>query len=153
MPNGDQLLAAYDAAIARFVAGEPVAPDPSLPEGVRTLLPGLSARVNLPFARELWRADAADLLGQVDVPVLVVIGKRDIQVDWQADVGPLQRAAAGRPDARFLFPENANHVLKHEPRPRSALVPAEVASGYNGPDTRLDPEAEAGILEWLSAHA
>ena len=151
--NGDALLALYDAAIARFLAGEPIASDPSLPEGVQMLLQSLEAPANLPFARELWMADAASLLRQVDVPVLVVIGKKDLQVDWQADGEPLQRAAAGRANVTFLFPENANHVLKQELRPRTELVPVEIAQSYNGPDTRLDPEALASILEWLTAHA
>ncbi|MDQ2743141.1 MAG: alpha/beta hydrolase, partial [Chloroflexota bacterium] len=125
VPNGEALLALYDAAIARFLAGEPVAPDPSLPRGVQTLLQNLASPANLPFARELWTADAATLLRQVDVPVLVIIGKKDIQVDWQADGEPLQRAAAGHEEVTFLFPEDANHVLKHEPRPRSELRTAE----------------------------
>jgi len=153
IPNGDALLALYDVAITRFLAGEPIAPDPSLPEGVQLLLQSLETPANLPFARELWTADAATLLRQVDVPVLVIIGKRDIQVDWQADGEPLQRAAAGHKEVTFLFPENANHVLKQELRPRSALVPAEMAESYNGPDTRLDPQALASILERLAAHA
>jgi pimeloyl-ACP methyl ester carboxylesterase len=153
VPNGEALLALYDAAIARFLAGEPIAPDPALPEGVRLLLQGLETPANLPFARELWTADAASLLQRVDVPVLVIIGKKDLQVDWQADGEPLQRAAAGHKDVTFLFPENANHVLKEELRPRSALVPTEIAESYNGPDTRLDPEVQAGLLEWLAAHA
>jgi len=153
LPNRAALMNLYDAAIARFLAGEPIAPDLSLPQGVRLLLQSLETPANLPFARELWRADAATLLRQVDVPVLVIIGKKDIQVDWQADGAPLQRAAAGRADVTFLYPENANHVLKQEPRPRSALAPAEIAGSYNGPDTRLDPEIRAGILTWLAAHA
>jgi hypothetical protein len=56
---------------------------------------------------------------------------RRIQVDWQADAEPLQRAAAGRTDGSFLFPENANDVLKHEPRPREELVQGEVMQRYN----------------------
>ncbi|MGH2480812.1 MAG: alpha/beta hydrolase, partial [Ktedonobacteraceae bacterium] len=73
--------------------------------------------------------------------------------DWQADGEPLQRAAAGHKEVTFLFPENANHVLKQELRPRSELVPAEITESYNGPDTRLDPQTLASILEWLAAHA
>ena len=122
LPNGEQLLAFYDAAVARFRAGEPAAPDPALPEGARTLIAALESPVNLPFARELWTADAAAPLTEVRVPVLIIIGKNDLQVDWQADAEPLQHAAAGRADISFLFPENANHVLKHEPRPREELV-------------------------------
>ena len=83
LPNGDALLALYDQAIARFQAGEPVNLDPALPEGVQMLLKSLETPANLPFARELWLADAAPLLSQVDILVLVIIGKKDIQVDWQ----------------------------------------------------------------------
>ncbi|HEX6477564.1 MAG TPA: alpha/beta hydrolase [Ktedonobacteraceae bacterium] len=153
VPNGDALLALYDAAITRFLAGEPIAPDPSLPEGVQMLLESLETPANLPFARELWMADAAPLLRQVNVPALVIIGKKDIQIDWQADGEPLQRAAAGHEKVTFLFPENANHVLKEELRPREDVVPAEMAESYNGPDTHLDPQALASILAWLAAHA
>jgi hypothetical protein len=84
--------------------------------------------------------------------MLVIIGKRDIQVDWQADGELLQRAAEGHKDVTFLFPENVNHVLKHQPKPRSELAAAEVTVGYNAPDAQLDPEAKASILEWLAAH-
>ncbi|HEU4783732.1 MAG TPA: alpha/beta hydrolase [Ktedonobacterales bacterium] len=152
IPNGEALLALYDEAIARFLAGEPMAPDPALPQGVQMLLQSLETPANLPFARELWTADAAPLLAQVDVPVLVIIGKKDIQVDWRDDGDPLQRAAAGRASVTFLFPENANHVLKYEPQPRSELAQPEALPRYNAPDAHLDPEALASILAWLAAH-
>ena len=74
-------------------------------------------------------------------------------MEWQADGAPLQRAAAGHTDTTFIFPDNANHVLKHEVRPRSELAPAEVATGYNAADARLDPETLATMLEWLAAQS
>ncbi len=152
IPNGEALLALYDAAITRFLAGEPMAPDPVLPEGVQMLLKSLESPANLPLARELWMANAAPLLKQVDIPVLVIIGKKDIQVDWQTDGEPLKLAAAGQKEVTFLFPKNANHVLKEELRPRSELALTEM-EGYNAPDARLDQEALTSILEWLAAHA
>jgi hypothetical protein len=80
------------------------------------------------------------------------MGKKDLQVDWQADGEPLKLAAVGHEEVAFLFPENANHVLKQELRLRSELVPTEVTQSYNGPDTRLDPQALSSILEWLAVH-
>jgi pimeloyl-ACP methyl ester carboxylesterase len=153
LPNGDALMALYDEAIARFLAGEPMNPDPALPEGAQTLLQSLESPANLPFARELWTADAASLLRQVDVPTLIIIGKKDLQVDWQADGALLQRATAGRADVTLLFPADANHILKHEAQPRSALTLPETMSRYNAPDARLDTQAMASIIEWLRAHA
>jgi hypothetical protein len=152
-PDGEMLLSLYDEAIVRFLAGAPTEPDPRLPDGAQMLLRSLETPANLPFARELWDADAAPLLAQIDVPTLVVIGKKDIQVDWEADGGPLQRAAAGHADVTFLFPADANHVLKHEPSPRAELSAAKVQTGYNGPDATLDPETVTAVVDWLQAHA
>lgn len=152
VPNGETLLALYDEAIERFVRGEPTAPDPALPEGVQTLLHGLESPLNLPFARELWRADAASLLDRVDVPVLVVIGKKDIQVNWKDDGELLQRAAAGRPDVTFVFPDDGNHILKHEPRPLEALTAEVAMASYNADDGDLDPETTSTVVDWLREH-
>lgn len=152
VPNGETLLALYDEAVARFVRGEPAAPDPALPEGVRMLLHGLESPVNLPFARELWPADAASLLARVDVPVLVVIGKKDIQVDWRDDGEPLRHAAAERPDVTFAFPEDADHILKHESRPRAALTAEAAMASYNADDRDLDAETTSTIVAWLREH-
>ena len=152
VPNGEDLLRRYDAAVADFFPGRPLVTDPVLPKGVQDVLLSLTAPANQPFARELWLADAASLLPRVSAPTLVVIGKKDIQVDWQADGEPLQRAARGHPNVTFAFPEEANHVLKHEPRPRAELRHGDVLANYNGPEAQLDPEAMQLILDWLVAH-
>ncbi|MEC3958367.1 alpha/beta fold hydrolase [Nocardia sp. CDC153] len=151
LPNGDELMGLFDASIARFEAGEPIVPDPALPEGVRNLLLALENPANLPFARELWTADAAQPLSRVRVPVLVVIGKKDVQVDWQADGQALERAAGAHENVSFLFPENANHVLKYEPRPRVELEQAGGVTNYNSADTHLDSETVSALVAWLRA--
>jgi pimeloyl-ACP methyl ester carboxylesterase len=153
LPDGARYIRLYDEAIGRFSAGEPVEPEPELPEMVQMLLRSLATPANLPFARELWSADAATWLAQVSTPALIVIGKKDIQVDWQADGGPLEQAAAGRTNTRFVYPPNANHVLKHEDRPRAELTAAAAMERYNGPDTILDADAEAAVRSWLLAQA
>jgi uncharacterized protein len=151
LPEPELLLSLYDAAVSRFLAAEAAEPDPRLPAAAQMLLRGLETPANLPFARELWFADAAPLLGEIDVPALVVIGKKDIQVDWRADGDPLERAAT-RHDVTFLYPENANHVLKHEPRARAELSAADVQSRYNAPDAGLDRDTVTAIVEWARAH-
>ena len=150
VPNGGDLMARYDEAAARYAAGEPANADPSLPPGMQGLLQALETPANLPFARELWTTDGAALLPNVDVPVLVVIGKKDIQVDWRFDGDPLQQAVVGRDNVDFIFPENANHVLKHEPKARTELDAAAVAA-YNAADAVLDQEATDAIVRWLVA--
>ena len=135
-------------AADRFAAGQPMDPDPDLPDSVRMVLASFEAPANLPFARQLWTESAVDALARVEIPTLVLIGVKDLQVDVHLDGDPLQRAAAGRPNVTFAFPPLANHVLKEDPR-----TPAEAAAapgdGYNTPGTHLDPGALTCILDWL----
>jgi uncharacterized protein len=149
LPDRELLTAHYTAATAAFERGEPVVPDPALPEGVRMLLISLSSPANLPFTRELWSADPTALVAKVSEPILVVIGKKDIQIDWQADGRPLEEATADRGNGTFEYPADADHVLKYEDCPRDELVAAEVAARYNDEGRILDPEAVAAILRWL----
>ena len=153
LPNGTDLVRQYDAAIAEISAGRPVEPDPTLPEGLRTLFAGLTNPANSPFAQQFLAVDPAQLLRDVPEPILIVIGKKDIQANWQADGQALEAALAGRDNVTFVYPENANHILKYEPRAREQLVPAEVAANYNAADRHLDPDALAAIRDWLATQA
>ncbi len=150
VPGGDVLMKHYDDYIAAFVAEKPVVPDAVLPEGVQMLLRSLTIPANLPFARELWLLNPADLIAKVPEPILVVIGKKDIQVDWKADGGALETATAKHGNVIFVYPENADHVLKYEERPREKLMAAEVGARYNAEGRFLDSDALTAILDWLT---
>jgi hypothetical protein len=52
----------------------------------------------------------------------------------------------------FLFPENANHVLKEELGSESEATLPNAMPRYNSPDRRLDPDAMSSIVAWLAAH-
>lgn len=149
LPGGAGQLAAYDRAMANFVAERPLDLDPNLLEGVRNLILGITQPFNLPFARELWTLDPLAQLAAVTVPVLVVIGKKDLQVDWQADGSLFAALAETHSNVEVAFVPDANHVLKHEPRPRAELTAAEVAADYNADGKVLDPEAVGIIVDWL----
>jgi pimeloyl-ACP methyl ester carboxylesterase len=148
VPNGVALMASVRAAVTRYEAGQPMDPDPGLPDGVRAVLSSFEAPANLPLARELWSADAVRDLAGVRIPTLVLIGERDLQIDRHADGDPLQAAAAGLANISFAFPPNANHVLKEETRTPAEVI-ATPGNGYNAEGTRLDPEALDTILCWL----
>ena len=153
VPGGDKLLAAYDAAMADFAAGRPVTVDDDLPEMLRMVIGGVTTPANQPFSRELWTLDPAKLLAQITDPVLVVIGKKDLQVDWQVDGPILEGLAQRRANISIVYPPNANHVLKYEPKSRAELSGAEVGIRYNADDATLDPDVLDAIRSWLADHA
>jgi len=148
LPNGQDIMKQYDEAVAAFVAGKPVVPDASLPEAIRMLLLSLATPANLPFARELWIYDTTEVIAKVDEPILIVIGKKDIQVDWQADGKALENATAKKTNITYIYPENANHVLKHDEVPREQLT-AQATLRYNAADTELDQQTVDSIVKWL----
>lgn len=153
LPNGVDLIRQYDATIADILAGRPVEPDPSLPEGLRNLFASLASPANRLFTQEFLAVDPAQLLRGVTEPLLIVIGKKDIQANWQADGQALEAVLSDRDNVTFAYPENANHVLKYEPQPREQLGPAEVAANYNAPDRQLDFDALEAIQDWLATQA
>jgi alpha-beta hydrolase superfamily lysophospholipase len=147
-PDHDELLAKWDESVSAFIAGESTELDPALPDSIQQIWAGLTAPLNQPFSAELLAAQPAGMLAEIDVPVLVMIGQKDIQVDWQADGGVLQTAAGD--NVTFNFPPNANHVLKYEEKPAAELTAAEAAT-YNAADRVLDPQALQIIRDWLGA--
>jgi uncharacterized protein len=60
--------------------------------------------------------------------------------------------AAQHPNISIVYPEHANHVLKHEPRSRSQLSAGEVLAAYNAGSAVLDAETVGAITDWLQRH-
>jgi uncharacterized protein len=149
IPDGTALMASVRAAAERYEAGRPMDLDVNLPEAVQLALSSFENPSNLPLARELWTEAAVDRLPEVEIPALVLIGGKDIQIDVHADGDPLQAAAAGMANVTFAFPPNANHVFKEDTHTLEEIAAAP-GTGYNEDSTRLDPEALELILEWLS---
>ena len=149
MPNGEKWLAAYDAAMDEFVSKKTVHVDENLPDFLRSTIQGITNPINQPFARELWLADPSIQLAKVNVPVLIVIGKKDIQVDWQADGVVFEEIARNHSNITVEFAENANHVLKYEPLERKDINAVEAGNSYNADDRVLDQDVIEIIDSWL----
>ena len=150
MPGADEIMELYDEAVDGFLETGLMKSDDSLPEGIKLFLASLVNPANMPFTLELWQRDITPDLEKIDVPVLVIIGKKDIQVNWEVDGGRLQAAAEGMDTISFSFPENANHVLKYEALSREEINLTN--PNYNGPDTVLDTEALDIIINWLDTN-
>jgi pimeloyl-ACP methyl ester carboxylesterase len=148
VPDGAALMREVQAAAARYGHGHPMNVDPRLPDSVKMVLASFESPANLPLARELWTENAAVDLSEVDIPTLILIGRKDLQVDATVDGSALELAATGKDNVTFAYPENANHVFKEEVRPLVEVLTSP-DNGYNEDGTHLDPEALEAILGWL----
>jgi len=149
LPGGEKIVPGLEELIADFLAGDPFEPHPDVPIALNDMVSTWHDPRNLPFMREILPLDPADLLPQATVPALVVIGGKDIQVDWQVDGALLQAATEGLDHIAYRFPANANRVLKFEPKPREQLSEADVFD-YNAEGRVLDPETVLVIVNWLN---
>jgi pimeloyl-ACP methyl ester carboxylesterase len=149
LPKAETMMKHYDEAIEDFLAGKPAIMDPSLLDGIKVLIRSLENPINLPFARELWAYNLPKHIAKITEPMLVLIGKKDFQIGWKIDGKSLENATDLKTAVTFSYPENANHVLKHEEKPLEELTAQYVGSHYNAPDTHLDQEAASAIIEWL----
>jgi len=149
LPNAQEIMTGYDKLVIDFLAGKPFVADPSLPEGINNLVAGFYQPINLPFTREILTVDTASLIERNEEPLLIIIGKKDIQVDWQVDGTLLEQSA--KENAILIYPENANHVLKYEAKPREELSATD-GLNYNAEDKFLDTETVEIIKNWLVEH-
>jgi len=153
LPDGATIMEHYDESIADFLAGRPVEPSKELPKALRNMILGLTVPANLPFTREFMIADPTELLAGVEAPVLIIIGKKDVQANWVVDGGQLEAAAGNKNTTSFSYPEHANHILKHEPKSLDKLGPMEIQKNYNAKGRVLDSETLEVITTWLHQQA
>ena len=140
-------------ALDAFFAGKNVDPTTAskhLP--VQQLVAQIVNPAGAAYARELYGFDPAEGVAQIEVPILVWNGAKDIQVSPEKDAKRLHDAATSHGvDSTLHISPDADHVLKHEPTPKDQVGAAQAAR-YNAADRTLDPDALEAIVGWLQAH-
>ncbi|MGP6219653.1 alpha/beta hydrolase family protein [Caldiplasma sukawensis] len=152
LKDPNEIMKDYDSAIDQFLKGKKMEIKNSLPENVKLMLYSLDNPYNLPFSRELWNYSLIKQLKKIKESVLIVIGKKDIQVNWKQDGKLLETALSHKGTVEFEYPENADHVLKHVEFNVENISAEIAASQYNSDKTQLDSEAVNIITEWLKTH-
>lgn len=147
-------LTTLRAALGDLLAGRRVdAGRASTIPQLQQLVTALAAPRTLRLTRQLLAFDNAAIAPRLAVPVLVLCGGKDVQVDPDLDARLLERTlrAAGR-DVTFHLAPEADHLLKHEPRSLAELRADLVAvqHHYNAIDRTLDANAVQAIVDWLA---
>ena len=149
IPDKKRFMESYDEATANFLAGKSIQSKLYGGKAIRRLLRSLENPANQPFSRELWTYDLTKNISKIKSPILILIGKKDIQTDWKIDGEALKKATNGNPKVSFAFPNDSNHLLKYEKMPRNRLNARYVGRNYNSPRSYLDRSALNAIYSWL----
>jgi len=147
----DALRRAFDD----FHAGRAVDPTAvsKIPQ-VQQLVAQLVNPATATLSRELFAFDNAVVATRLKIPVFILGGGKDIQVDPEIDTRYLDRSLRARnPDVTLHIAPDADHVLKHETKSvaqlRADLVT--VQNRYNADDRTLDEDALGAIAAWLGS--
>jgi pimeloyl-ACP methyl ester carboxylesterase len=97
-----------------------------------------------PFYRDVFARDPARLAASLTLPLLIVQGDNDLQVDVAADAEALHKA---QPKSTLRVIKGMNHVLKSVPEGDRA---ANVAS-YGDPNKPITPEVADAIASFVKA--
>jgi uncharacterized protein len=143
-------------ALRSFVAGQDVDPKSasSRPQVVG-ILNALMAPMVARIGRALVSFEPAQAAAGIAVPVLVLQGGKDVQVDpaENAELLVAARRSAGKPVDYHLSPL-ADHVLKTEPRSLEELRAnlQQLMNAYNSPDRTLDNDIVETLARWIRDH-
>ena len=149
-------MASLRAAFKDFFAGKDV--DPTAASKIpplQQLVGQMVSPATAPLMRGLLSFDNAAEAPKLTVPVLIVNGARDMQVDPDLDAKPLHAAfIAAKRDATLHISPEADHVLKHETSTKEQMRAdmQKYQDGYNAPDRVLDADVVAAVVGWLAAH-
>lgn len=147
------VLERYDEAVSASFSGKMPDDYDKFPDTIKALIMSLNAPANLPFSKELWYLDPIELLSQMEIPVLVIIGRNDVQVDWKTDGELVSSLASRKNNITFMAPENTDHVLKFQDIPRDKQDPTKSGMGYNSENRKLNDRTVDLVLSWLRKNA
>jgi len=103
----------------------------------------MSAFMNNDWAREFLTYRAADFLKDVELPILVINGKKDIQVRWSESQHGFKQHMSPKSLAhsKFIAYEDLNHLLQ-------PCVKCDIME-YATIETSLSPQVMHDILTWI----
>jgi len=149
-------MASLRGALADFFAEKPVDPMAvSKIPPLQQLMAQLVSPTTAPLMRGLIGFDNIAEAPKVTVPVLIVNGAHDMQVDPELDAKPLHAAfLAAKRDATLHISPEADHVLKHEPATKEQMRAdmQKYQDGYNAEGRVLDADLVTAVIGWLASH-
>ncbi|MEI8117144.1 MAG: alpha/beta fold hydrolase [Flavobacteriia bacterium] len=120
----------------------------SLKEGKseKVMAEEMSLFINTEWARDFLSYRAADYLKEIEIPIFVINGKKDIQVRWEESQQGFKQNMSPKTLAisKFIAYEDLNHLLQ-------PCVKCDVME-YATIETSMSPQVMSDILTWIKTN-
>lgn len=120
----------------------PVADDLDLPDELKQNYLAVLTQIQAPWMITFLGLDMRPLLGNISCPVLALNGTKDIQVDYESNLGALRDGLPVSPKNRIEAVEGVNHLFQH--------CTTGAVSEYRDIEETISPKVLETIIEWLN---
>ncbi|MBO6028955.1 MAG: alpha/beta hydrolase [Bacteroidales bacterium] len=136
--------AVQEACEVRAHGGKMPFPDElNLPDELKQNYQQVMRQIQIPWMRKFLSLDMRPLLGGITCPVLAINGTKDIQVDYESNLGALREGLPASPKNKIEAIDGVNHLFQH-------CTTGAVAE-YRNIEETFAPEVLELIIQWLKA--
>ena len=135
--------AVEEACTVRVHGGRmPFADELNLPDELKQNYLAFIRSIQVPWMIKFLSLDMRTLLGDISCPVLALNGTRDIQVDYESNLGALREGLPASPKNHVEAIEGVNHLFQH--------CTTGALSEYRNIEETISPEVLEMMVNWIS---
>ena len=132
-----------EAAYVRVHGGRMPFPDElDVPDALKQVYQSVMIQIQTPWMRKLLSLDMRPKLGGITCPVLALNGTKDIQVDYESNLGALREGLPASPKNKIEAIDGVNHLFQH-------CTTGAVAE-YRNIEETFAPEALELMIQWMT---
>ena len=135
--------AVQEACEVRVHGGRMPFPDElDLPDELKQSYQQIITQIQIPWMRHFLTLDMRPLLGGIKCPVLALNGTKDIQVEYESNLGALRSGLPANPMNRIEAVDGLNHLFQH--------CTTGAIQEYRNIEETFAPEALELMTQWMA---
>ena len=134
--------AVQEACEVRVHGGRMPFPDElDLPDELKQSYQQIITQIQIPWMRHFLTLDMRPLLGGIQCPVLAINGTKDIQVEYESNLGALRSGLPANPKNRIEAVDGLNHLFQH--------CTTGAIQEYRNIEETFAPEVLEMMIQWM----
>ena len=113
-----------------------------VPDALKQVYQSVMIQIQTPWMRKLLSLDMRPLLGGITCPVLAINGTKDIQVEYESNLGALRSGLPANPKNRIEAIDGVNHLFQH-------CTTGAIAE-YRNIEETITPEVLEMMVQWMA---
>ncbi len=132
-----------EAFDARVHGGVMPQPGPDMPEILKQTYQTALTQIQTPYMKYFLSLDMRPLLGSITCPVLALNGTKDMQVEYESNLGAMREGLPDNPENKIEPVEGLNHMFQH--------CATGMVTEYRQIEETFAPEVLEIMISWIAS--